>query len=257
MAKILEKHPDRVQNVNEIDEGGESGEDSIPSISPAMSEVSGEIDVSVAKIGIKKANKEDTSFFIKRLNERIEHSGRMHDKLLEQIVIPRDPRAPERRQWAQWFGAVISEIDDALWSEFQAESLQLINTFKGRSKRLQAINADSTCTAQSSAAPQSAGIVNPKEQERADFEAAMCVQQLNYSSTPGGYLSIPASSSFRFSFSNPFNQAIFCTIIVHHNVDINRPIFVEASYHSYGMGSTSQNVDDNTGGQNDTLGELM
>lgn len=107
------------------------------------------------------------------MNERIEQSGRMQDKLLEQMVVPTDPRAAERRQWAQWFGVAISEIDDALLSEFQAESLQLVNTFKARSKRLQAVNAVSTCTAQSSAAPQSAGNVKPKEQERADFQAAM------------------------------------------------------------------------------------
>lgn len=53
-GKNREKHSDRVQDANESDEGGESDEDSIPSLSPAMSVVSGETDVSVARRRIKK-----------------------------------------------------------------------------------------------------------------------------------------------------------------------------------------------------------
>ncbi|XP_041353056.1 uncharacterized protein LOC121371318 [Gigantopelta aegis] len=71
------------------------------------------------------------------------------------ISVPTDPRVAERHQWAQWFGAAIPEIDDALWPEFQAESLHFVNTFK---------------------------------QELRDYEAAKHLQSFSYSSCPDGYL---------------------------------------------------------------------
>lgn len=67
----------------------------------------------------------------------------MKEKILEQIAKPADPKVAERRQWTQWFGTAISEIDDSLWTDFQAESLQLVNSFKARSKRVQQANSSS------------------------------------------------------------------------------------------------------------------
>lgn len=64
----------------------------------------------------------------------------MKEKILEQIAEPADPKVAERRQW---FGTAISEIDDSLWTDFQAESLQLVNSFKARSKRVQQANSSS------------------------------------------------------------------------------------------------------------------
>lgn len=93
----------------------------------------------------KSANKENTctSVFLQRLEERIQQSTEMKEKILEQIAEPADPKVAERRQWTQWFGTAISEIDDSLWTDFQAESLQLVNSFKARSKRVQQANSSS------------------------------------------------------------------------------------------------------------------
>lgn len=91
----------------------------------------------------KSANKENTctSVCLQRLEERIQQSTEMKEKILEQIAKPADPKVAERRQWTQWFGTAISEIDDSLWTDFQAESLQLVNSFKARSKRVQQATA--------------------------------------------------------------------------------------------------------------------
>lgn len=93
----------------------------------------------------KSANKENTctSVCLQRLEERIQQSTEMKEKILEQIAEPADPKVAERRQWTQWFGTAISEIDDSLWTDFQAESLQLVNSFKARSKRVQQANSSS------------------------------------------------------------------------------------------------------------------
>ncbi|KAH3715960.1 hypothetical protein DPMN_058676 [Dreissena polymorpha] len=61
----------------------------------------------------------------------------MQERLIDEMAAPTDTRVAERLQWAQWFGSAITDIDDFLWSEFQAESLKLVDTFKARSKYIQ------------------------------------------------------------------------------------------------------------------------
>ena len=96
----------------------------------------------------------------------------MQEKLYEQMSVSTDPRVAERRQWAQWFGAAIPEIHDSLWSEFQTESLQLVNSFKARSRRVQA------------------AATQPVQHDHSVYVTARRLQTLNYSSSPGGYLPI-------------------------------------------------------------------
>ncbi|KAL5006470.1 hypothetical protein ScPMuIL_015276 [Solemya velum] len=107
------------------------GEDKLPSTPPALSTASGDTDTSVVVKRKKRTNREESTEFLQRLEE---------------------------------------QIDDSIWSEFQAESLRLVSNFKARSKCVQPAT------------------VHPRQQERADYDTARRLQTLNYSSTPGGYL---------------------------------------------------------------------
>ncbi|CAC5395216.1 unnamed protein product [Mytilus coruscus] len=126
--------------------------------SPALSTATGDTDTSAAAMEKKKTSREESTAFFQRL-EHIQQSSQMQN-LFDQMSVRTDARVAER------------QIDDFLWSEFLAESLQLVNTFKARSKRVQPAT------------------VQPVQQERADYGAARRLQTLNYSSYPGGYLPI-------------------------------------------------------------------
>ena len=94
-------------------------------------------------------------------------------------------RKRSRREAIRWFGAAITDIGDSSWSEFQSESLQLVKTFKARSKRVQQASVQPS---QMQAPPMQPSSMLPADQERADYNTARRLQTLNYSSNPGGYL---------------------------------------------------------------------
>ena len=150
----------------------ENVEDKLPSTSPALSTTSMDKDTPVVPKKKKKTGSDESTAFLQRLEQRIQQSSNMQEKLLDQLSAPTDTRVAERRQWAQWFGAAITEIDDSLWSEFQTESLQLVNSFKIRSKHVKPATVQSV------------------QQERVDYDVARRLQTLNYSTNPGGYLPI-------------------------------------------------------------------
>ena len=47
------------------------------------------------------------------------------------------PREVERQQWGEWFWAALPHIYDSLWVKFQASSLQIVESFRQRSKTLE------------------------------------------------------------------------------------------------------------------------
>ncbi|XP_060605868.1 uncharacterized protein LOC132758310 [Ruditapes philippinarum] len=185
MKQIREKHPERMPDSDESGEDGENSQDDreeqLPSASPALSTASGEQDTSTSGNRKKKASREESTALLQRLQERIQKSSQLQEKLIDEMSVPKDPRVAERRQWAQWFGSAITDIDDSLWSDFQAESLQLVSNFKVRSKSLQQ-------------APVQQFPLQPSlpsaDQERADYHTAKRLQTINYSSNPGGYLPV-------------------------------------------------------------------
>lgn len=162
------RHPERILASQENDDDEEHEDDRVDSISPSSGTCK-EPDMTKKK----NANKENTSVFLQRLEERIQQSTEMKErikqstemkeKILEQIAEQDDTKVAEGRQWTQWFGTAISEIDDSLWTDFQAECLQLVNSFKARSKRVQQAN-------------------NIQQYYHSDFDTARRLQTLNYSS---------------------------------------------------------------------------
>lgn len=251
MSKIREKHPERIHDSQESDEEEENGEDKLPSTSPALSTASGDTDTSAAAKRKKKTSREESTAFLQRLEERIQQSSQMQEKLFDQMSVPTDPRVAERRQWAQWFGAAIPEIDDSLWSEFQAESLQLVNTFKARSKHVQPAT------------------VQPVEQERADYDTARRLQTLNYSSSPGGYLPIWQQ---QYQVYQPPPHAMLPPPPATLGRSHSAPLSATATSATLATGSSSSAMDTagptygtvqatrtdvSTGGQTDSLRELM
>lgn len=194
----------------------------------------------------ESANKENTSVFLQRLEERIQQSTEMKEKNLEQIAEPADPKVAERRQWTQWFGTAISEIDDSLWTDFQAESLQLVNSFKARSKRAQQAN-------------------NLQQYQHSDFDTAKRLQTLNYTSCPGGYLPI-----WQQQYQPPPPSAMLPIPTTNMSRSYSAPLSASSTSSSTGPAShatdttgpsdesaTATRASSNTGGQTESFRDLI
>lgn len=61
------------------------GEDKLPSTPPALSTASGDTDTSVVVKRKKRTNREESTEFLQRLEERIQKSSQMQEKLFEQM----------------------------------------------------------------------------------------------------------------------------------------------------------------------------
>lgn len=167
----------------------------------------------------------------------------MKEKILEQIAEPADPKVAERRQW---FGTAISEIDDSLWTDFQAESLQLVNSFKARSKRVQQAN-------------------NLQQYQHSDFDTARRLQTLNYTSCPGGYLPI-----WQHQYQPPPPSAMLPIPTTNMSRSYSAPLSASSTSSSTGPGShatdttgpsdesaTATRASSNTGGQTESFRDLI
>lgn len=170
----------------------------------------------------------------------------MKEKILEQIAKPADPNVAERRQWTQWFGTAISEIDDSLWTDFQAESLQLVNSFKARSKRVQQAN-------------------NLQQYQHSDFDRPRRLQTLNYTSCLGGYLPI-----WQHQYQPPPPSAMLPIPTTNMSRSYSAPLSASSTSSSTGPGShatdttgpsdesaTATRASSNTGGQTESFRDLI
>ncbi|KAH3700980.1 hypothetical protein DPMN_075963 [Dreissena polymorpha] len=185
MAKIREQHPERLPDSDDSGEEGDNSQDDGEELphtkSPALSTTSVGQTSSAASKRKNKIKGEESAALLQRLEERIHASSKLQERLIDEMSAPTDSMVAERRQWAQWFGSAISDIGDSLCSQFKAESLKLVNTFKARSKYIQR-----AAVKQPSVQP----YMQSADQEHADFNTARRLQTINYSSNPGGYLPI-------------------------------------------------------------------
>lgn len=244
--QIRDKHPEQILASQENDDDEEYEDDRVDSISPSSSSgTCKEPDMTKKK---KSASKENTctSVFLQRLEERIQQSTEMKEKILEQIAEPADRKVDERRQWTQWFGTAISEIDDSLWTDFQAESLQLVNSFKARSKRVQQAN-------------------NLQQYQHSDFDRPRRLQTLNYTSCLGGYLPI-----WQHQYQPPPPSAMLPIPTTNMSRSYSAPLSASSTSSSTGPGShatdttgpsdesaTATRASSNTGGQTESFRDLI
>ncbi|KAH3711509.1 hypothetical protein DPMN_071178 [Dreissena polymorpha] len=129
-----EQQDDILTWFQEGDNSQDDGEELPQTKSPTLSAASVEQTSSAASKRKKKTRCKESAALLQRLEERIHTSSKLQERLIDEMSAPTDSRVAERRQWAQWFGSAITDIDDSVWSEFQAESVKLVNTFKARSK---------------------------------------------------------------------------------------------------------------------------
>lgn len=251
MAKIRERHPERLPDSDdsgeEVDNSQDDGEELPQTKPPALSTASVEQTSYATSKRKKKTRGEESAALLQRLEERIHTSSKLQERLIDEMSAPTDSRVAERRQWAQWLGSAITDIDDSLWSEFQAESLKLVNTFKARSKYIQ----------QAAVKPPSVQpYMQSADQEHADFYTARRLQTINYSSNPGGYLPI-----WQQIYQHPPSQTIPAPSYSGRpqSAPMSAPSATATSTPAptYDTSQPPTSTEVSTGGQTDSLKELM
>ena len=85
----------------------------------------------------KKGRSGETAKLRTKLDERLQASELLQERLVKQLTSPSSPQEEERHRWGQWFSAALPQIHASLWGEFQASSLQLVESFRQRSMTLE------------------------------------------------------------------------------------------------------------------------
>lgn len=140
-AKLAEKHPERIrqhaqESQSDAEEDRDTGvDDESESVASQITEATTLNSETSTKPLKRKKRSDETASLREKLNERLQASELLQGQLFKQLSSL--PREDERHQWGHWFTAALPHIHDSIWGEFQESSLQLVKSFRLRSRKLE------------------------------------------------------------------------------------------------------------------------